>query len=238
MPEVIGLGPFRKEVVMSREIRNSIFNAKARIDVRDVGYMNYTAEKFAEDNHLEYVGNGYDVRIANAHEMCGKGVTDRTKRFSLYEGRAMLLYPMMDGKRLLKYEYYTRVNGELVKVMDNQSAYAGLTNLEDILTNIVWLYVKYIDKRVFIDANQFAVVLLGEVTADYHGLGSLAVTDRTIINSAVMPDEIIETRNLCYNDMLEHFIKWNFSKVLSRSDKLREMLAGLVALMSERKMTE
>ncbi|MBR2709517.1 hypothetical protein IKE72_00325 [Candidatus Saccharibacteria bacterium] len=189
-------------------------------------YMDYTGGDLAREHGLPYVFSGYDVRIADTHQ--------EAKKFSLYDGRTLPLYPPVDGKNSPRHEYYTRLKGEMVKVMDNESAYTEITNLPEILVGMVLLYINHINDPVFMDASHFAVELIDPVTAGYHGRGRLAVTDRTVINHLVKPDQMDEARYTCYNDFLDHFIGWNFGVPVSGSSELRSVLQILVALMHER----
>lgn len=61
--------------------------------------------------------------------------------------------------------------------MDNQSSFKNITNLSEILLQMVRLYAKYIDENVFIGSFGFAIKLDEEVRPDYVGRATLVMTD-------------------------------------------------------------
>lgn len=108
--------------------------------------------------------------------------------------------------------------------MDNQSSFKGITNLGDIILQMVRLYAKYIDDNVFIASAGFAIKLDDEVSPDYVGRASLVLTDDAIRNNKVRPEQVTEAKKYFINDFLDHYIGWNFGVAVKSNSQLEKEL--------------
>lgn len=123
-------------------------------------------------------------------------------------------------------------------IMDNQHSFKGITNLSEIILQMVKLYAKYIDDDMFIASAGFAIRLDDEVHPEYHGKATFVLTKDSIRNNKVKPEEIIEAKKYFINDFLDHYIGWNFGVAVTSNPELEKALIDFNNLVIEKGLRE
>jgi hypothetical protein len=158
--------------------------------------------------------------------------------FHMKDNMYLLLYPLNDGRNICPFEWYMRFDDEELKVIDNKDAFSQITNLKEILCQIVDIYIKYIDDDdVVISSSNFGLKLEDPVTSNYKGRASLVITDK-VIKKAKTPEKTLEIKKFYLNEFLDRFIGWNFGVIVSKDYNLAaklERLNYLVILKELRK---
>ena len=104
------------------------------------GFQRITAKEVAKENGLDYIPKVTSRKIR---------VKDRyTNQFYARMGCYILFYPANDGMPTCPFEWYGKFDGSIEMIMDNHSSFKGITNLSDILLQMVRLYAKYIDDDI------------------------------------------------------------------------------------------
>ena len=182
----------------------------------DAEFQKITAKDVALQNGIEYISDAVGRKIT----LNSEGVN----RFYAGKGKYILLHPANDGRPTCPFEWYGTFNGKPKMIMDNQSSFKGITNLSEIILQMVNLYSKYIDEDMFIASAGFAIKLEDEVTPNYHGRATFVLTKDSIRNNKVKPEQIIEAKKYFINDFLDHYIGWNFGVAVTSNPELEKAL--------------
>jgi len=179
-------------------------------------YRTITAKKVAAKNGINYITDARGRKITSKGQMLNK----------IYVGKKkyILLTPPNDGMPTCPIEWYGKFKVKTKKIMDNQSAFKNITNLNEIILEMISLYEKYIDEDMFIASAGFAIKLEDKVCPNYCGRASFVLTKDAIRNNKVKPTEILEAKKYFINDFLDHFIGWNFGVVITNNPELEEKL--------------
>lgn len=172
-------------------------------------YHTITAKMIAEENGIEYISS-----VTESQKGDDNG-------YYIRKGKYILLYPPNDGYPTSPFKWYMG-NGEFL--MDNQSSFNCITNLNEIILSMIKLYTKYIDQDVFIASLGFAVKLEDEICPGYNGKATLVLTKDSIRNHKVKPEKKEEAKKYFINDFLDHFIGWNFGVVVKSHPELEKAL--------------
>ena len=193
-------------------------------------FQKLTAKEVARENGIEYISEATGRRFH----------TDRKFVNQVYavKGTYILLHPANDGMPTCPIEWYGKFDGKSKMIMDNQSSFKGITNLGDIILQMVRLYAKYIDDNVFIASAGFAIKLDDEVSPDYVGRASLVLTDDAIRNNKVKPEQVTEAKKYFINDFLDHYIGWNFGVVVKNNPQLEKELLDFNNLVISKGLRE
>ena len=133
------------------------------------------------------------------------------------------LYPSNDGMPTCEFEFYQ--NGNLI--IDNESEYSQITNLDDIILQMVRLYNQALDKKIVLDPYCFMLELTEKVEKDYHGNANLVITDMAIKNQKLNEENFNKANKYFINHFLDHFIGWNFGVSINRNELLKQELEEL-----------
>lgn len=196
----------------------------------DAEFQKITAKDVALQNGIEYISDAKGRKV-NSN---GKSIN----RFYAGKGRYILLHPANDGMPTCPIEWWGNFDGKSQMIMDNQSSFKGITNLSDIILQMVELYAKYIDEDMFIASAGFAIRLDDEVTPDYHGRATFVLTKDSIRNNKVRPKQIIEAKKYFINDFLDHYIGWNFGVAVTNNPELEKALIDFNNLVIEKGLRE
>ena len=194
----------------------SAINDIIKANVSNVSFQKITAKDIAEENGIEYISNAK-----------GKKVNLDSRFINQYyaeKGRYILLHPANDGMPTCPIEWYGKFKGKTKMIMDNQSSFKNITNLSDIILQMVRLYSKYIDDDLFIASYGFAIKFNDEVVPEYKGTAAFVLTDDAIRNNKVKAEEVIEAKKYFINDFLDHFIGWNFGIAVTSNSQLEKEL--------------
>lgn len=186
-------------------------------------YQKLEAKKFAEKNRIAYISNAKGGEI-----VCSQTI----RKIIAKKNKYILLHPANDGISTVPIEWY----GEFFRksesntatyyalIFDNQKSFNCITNLSEIIINMIELYESNIDADVFIDSSGFAIRLADEPTEGYEGRADLVITEAAIRNADIELDEKMEAKKYFINEFLDHFLGWNFGVVIKENANLEERL--------------
>lgn len=193
-------------------------------------YQKITAKQIAADNGIEYISDAKGRKMNSEH--------GSVNRFFAGKGKYILLHPANDGMPTCPFEWWGNFDGKPQMIMDNQHSFKGITNLSEIILQMVKLYAKYIDDDMFIASAGFAIRLDDEVHPEYHGKATFVLTKDSIRNNKVKPEEIIEAKKYFINDFLDHYIGWNFGVAVTSNPELEKALIDFNNLVIEKGLRE
>ena len=104
----------------------------------ETDFQKVTAKKVATENGIEYISDAKGEKMNSNGEM--------VNRYYAGEGKYILLHPANDGMPTCPFEWWGTFDGKPQMIMDNQSSFKGITNLCEIILQMVDLYAKYIDE--------------------------------------------------------------------------------------------
>lgn len=194
-----------------------------------INYQKITAEQIAADNGIDYISDAKGKKFNSKH-----GVN----QVYASKGKYILLTPPNDGMPTCPIEWYGKFDGKTEMIMDNHTSFKCITNLSEILLQMVRLYTKYIDENVFIASAGFAIKLEDEISPNYHGKASFVLTKDAIRNKKVRPKEIFEAKQYFVNDFLDHFIGWNFGVAVTSNPELEKELQEFNELVIKKGLRE
>ena len=123
----------------------------------------------------------------------------------------------------LSIEFYK--NDKLI--IDNKKEYSQISNLDDIILQIVRIYNYSLDNKIVLDPFYFMLELTDEICNDYHGSANLVITEKAIRNQKLNEQNFDEANKYFINHFLDHFIGWNFGLSVNRNKLLRNELKKL-----------
>ncbi len=184
-------------------------------DVAKSGLRRVTGRNIAENNHLGYM----DIVLDE------KPTTVKTYNFKFYlkNERYCILSPINNGHFICNVEWYSQDK----LILDNMSSFNCITNLSEILLQMVLLYQKYIDYDVVIMPYNFAICLNEAIRPNYVGSANLVITEDCIVNNRVEPTKIREAKNYCVNIFLDRFLGMNFGCVITQNPELEREIINL-----------
>ncbi len=172
-----------------------------------------TAKSIAKEFGLEYLP---DFCLKDLNNTDGGHLS----KFLMYEKRYLLIHPPNDGRPFYVFEWYTKTtDGVLIKVIDNQTAFSSITNLNEIIKQIADIYLRYLDEDICIYSYNFVLKLEGDICKNYKGKASLAIPKFCVKKGADLKAGL--------NKFLDHFIGWNFGKVVQQDLSLQRELESL-----------
>ena len=90
-------------------------------------------------------------------------------------------YPLNDGMPTCGFEFYK--NGKLV--VDNDKEYSQISNLDEILLQMVRIFKQSLDNRIVLDPYYFMLELNDKPSKNYQGDASLVITEKANIKKKV-----------------------------------------------------
>lgn len=198
---------------------------KYKVTEEDLEYQKLTSEEFAEENYIEFMPSVVKKRL---------GSIEKKKKYVAANNRYISLYPYKDGNSVTPIEWYgENEKGEYFLILSNENYFEGITNLDDILFDIIRLYSKYIKDDVFIDFSGFAIKLQDEVTENYKGRASLVVTNELIRNDRIEYEDRYDAKRYYVRSFITHFIGWNFGRNARQSTSVKVALYELRRLIAK-----
>lgn len=207
--------------------------AKLSLDKKDLLYKQYTAKKFASMKKIQYVSN---INVQDLIESSdSKKVIAEKKEYVLFEP----LYSS-NGK-LNNLEWYGefvegRSSAIYARILTNKDSFSCITNLEDILMQLIELYEDSLDEDWFINPYGFALELKGNISPEYNGNAGLIITDKAIINERVEYDKKLFYKKKMLSEFLEDFMSVNFMKAVTDNPRLKIALDNLETDAREKEM--
>ena len=132
-------------------------------------------------------------------------------------------YPLNDGMPRCGFEFYK--NDKLI--IDNDKEYSQISNLDEILLQMVRIFNQSLDNRIVLDPYYFMLELTDEPCKDYQGNVSLVITEKAIRNQKLNEENFDEATKYFINHFLDHFIGWNFGLSVNRNEDLKRELEEL-----------
>lgn len=106
-------------------------------------------------------------------------IANCSNRFSVGNDKMIFLYPPNDGMPTCSFEFF---KGEKL-IISNRNAYSEITNLDEILLQMVRIFNKSLDEGIVLDPYYFMLKLTGNIKKNYYrGEASLVITEKAIRN--------------------------------------------------------
>lgn len=148
---------------------------------------------------------------------------ERDNRYFVSSDNLIFFYPLNDGYPTCTFKF---VKGRKM-VLTNDNEYQEITNLDDILLQLVRLFSKSLDEGIVIDPYYFMIRLENEVDGSYTGSATLVITEKAIRNQKLNEDNFAEATKHFINKFLDHFMGWNFGVSINRNETLKTELEAL-----------
>ncbi len=168
-------------------------------------------KKIADSLNLKF--NLYDLKKIN---------DERVNAFEI-SNNLVYFYPLNDGMPTRGFEFYK--NDELV--IGNDKEYSQISNLDEILLQMVRIFNYSLDNKIVLDPYYFMLELIDEPCKDYQGNVNLVITEKAIRNQKLNEENFDEATKYFINHFLDHFIGWNFGLSVNRNEDLKRELEKL-----------
>lgn len=204
----------REGIIRKISFKNTLLYGLERKEEKE--YRKLTSYEFAEQNNMDYISIVGGNRIEN---------DDEVERIVARENRYIKFYPFNDGYTYSpKKEWFGKFEKDgavyYAMIMDTKKAFNCITNLKDILMQMIQIYCDNINKDVFIDPYEFALMLEDDPKEGYVGRAKLVITADTIKNKNIEVDEKEKRKKYYLNRMLDCFLGWNFGAVIEENTDL------------------
>lgn len=136
---------------------------------------------------------------------------------------SIYFYPLNDGLPTRAFEFY---RGNKL-IIDNRKEYSQLSNLDDIILQMVRVYRCALESNIILDPYYFMLELNDEIKPSYEGKANLIITEKAIVNPTLDEKLVDRARVYFINRFLDHFIGWNFGLSVNRNEELKEELNNL-----------
>lgn len=223
-------------VAMNSEAKGSEISFKDMflkifLEKEDLLYQEYTSKKFAAMKKIQYISKIDVQELIKSSEV--KRVIAEKKEYVLFKP----LYGS-NGK-LTNLEWYGEFSEdsaavEYRRILTNQDSFSCITNLEQILDQLIELYIDSVNDDWFINPYGFALELEGKIVSEYQGKARLVITDKVILNKKVEYDQKEAYKKKLIDEFLEDFIGANFIKIIADNPKLKKQLETLEFTASDK----
>lgn len=178
-----------------------------------------------EEQKIADIANALDLefRLHSLKKLPSQGGRGGANRYAVSDDNLIFFYPVNDGMPTCPFEFYK--DGKLV--LHNQTVYSEITNLDEIILQLVRMFDKSLEDGIVLDPYYFMLRLEEEVKPSYKGRASLVVTEKAIRNQKLNKDNFDEATAYFINHFLDHFIGWNFGVSVNRNETLRNELEAL-----------
>ena len=176
-----------------------------------------------QQTELEQIKNISDfLNLKFAFHDLKKIKKDSVNAFEI-SNNLIYLYPLNNGRPTCSFEFYK--NGELV--ISNDKEYSQLSNLDDIILQMVRIFSQSLDNKIVLDPYYFMLELTDEICKGYNGRAKLIITEKAIRNQKLNEENFDEANKYFINRFLDHFIGWNFGLSVNRNEVLKRELEEL-----------
>lgn len=199
----------------------------------DLLYQQYTAKKFASVKKIQYVSN-IEVQELIKGSSPKKVIADK-KEYVLLKP---LYSPNGELNNLEWYGEFLENESAAVysRILTNEDSFSCITNLDDILYQLIELYTNSLNDDWFINPYGFALELEGKISSEYRGKARLLITDNAIINEHVEYDQKLFYKKKMLSEFLEDFIGVNFMKIVTNNSELEIALERLESNARNKKL--
>ena len=182
-------------------------------------------ENIDENKRIIDIANkiGLEFALHSLKKLSSQNGRDGVNRFKIEDDNMIFLYPVNDGMPTCPFEFWK--DGKLV--LHNQNVYSEITNLDEIILQIVRIFNESLDNGIVLDPYYFILRLNDDVKENYKGSATLIITEKAIRNQKLNEDNFNEATKYFINHFLDHFIGWNFGVSVNRNTTLKEELLSL-----------
>ena len=163
---------------------------------------------------------GVEFSIDNLRRLPTQGGFNR---FSMDDNNMVYLYPVNDGLPTCPFEFYKGTK----LILNNQKVYSEITNLDEIILQIVRIFNKSLDEGIVLDPYYFMLKLDEEIKTYYKGGATLVITEKTIRNQKLNKKNFDQANKYFINKFLDRFIGWNFGVSVNKNETLKNELEEL-----------
>ena len=160
---------------------------------------------------------GLDLVLHDLEKMC-----DDTNEFAIANGM-VFFYPPNDAAPTCQIEFYKGKN----LVIDNQNAFSEITNLDEIILQLIRIFSKCLDEKIVLSPYYFMLRLEGKIKLDYIGEARLLITEKVIKNKLLNKNNFDDATKYFINRFLDHFIALNFGLSINRNEQVKTELDNL-----------
>ena len=146
--------------------------------------LNFLRNELMKNKQISNADNQKVIDIANTlgleftmHSL-NKISKKNSNSYTIDNRNMIFLYPINDGMPTCSFEFYN--NKKLI--MNNQKNYSEITNLDEIILQIVRIFDKCLDEGIVIDPYSFMLRLDEDVEQNYKGKATLVITEKAIRN--------------------------------------------------------
>ena len=189
--------------------KDAIFIRKSDTEIQQQEFEQ--VKEIADSLNLKF--NLYDLKKINKENVNAFEISNNLVYF----------YPLNDGMSTCGFEFYK--NGVLI--IDNDKEYSQISNLDEIILQMVRIFNQSLDNRIVLDPYYFMLELIDEPCKDYHGNANLVITEKAIRNQKLNKKNFDEANKYFINLFLDHFIGWNFGLSVNRNEDLKRELEEL-----------
>jgi hypothetical protein len=193
--------------------------------------LNTLLEKDNELDQVRDIAESLGLKFA-LHDL-KKQKKENVNAFDI-SSNLVFFYPLNDGEPTCTFSFYE--NEKLV--LDNRSEYSQISNLDEIIRQMVKLYNQALDSRIVLDPYYFMLELSNRVAPNYRGRAKLVATEKAIMNPKLSTFNFDRANTYFINQFLDHFIGWNFGLSVNRNEKLKEELNKLNEKVIKMKLRE
>lgn len=203
------------------KLKELITKQKA-VYVPEVQEQSAEIEKPTEDiQKIKDIAASLELEFA-LHSLKKISIPNQGNCFQMTDENLVFFYPPNDGYATKPFNFYKRN----YLAISNKQAYQEITNLDDILLQLVRLYSKALDQNIVLDPYYF-MLRLEEDEEWLSGNATLVITEKAIRNQKLNGDNFDEANKFFINKFLDHFIGWNFGVSVNRNEKLKAELEAL-----------
>lgn len=192
------------------------------LKLKEILTKNKSTENSNTNNMFNDIANELGLEFT-LHSLEKITVVDGVNCFEINNNNMIFLYPINDGMPTCPFAFFK----DNKIIINNEKNYLEITNLDDILLQIVRIFSKSLDKKIVIDPYYFMLKLEDDIKENYNGKVTLVITDKAIRNHKLNTLNFNEANKYFINHFLDHFIGWNFGVSVNRSDILRKELNAL-----------
>ena len=168
------------------------------------------------------------------HNLKKSSINESVNQFIIGDDNLIYLYPPNDGRPTCPFEFCKQ--GKLV--ISNKKAYSEISNLDEIILQMVRIFDKSLDNGIVIDPYYFMLKLDDEIKENYDGSATLVITEKAIRNQKLNKENFDEATKYFINRFLDHFISWNFGVSINRNKTLKNELERLNEKVIDRGIRE
>lgn len=213
-----------KHSIRKMSLKAALFGGFSKREEKE--YQKINVRAFADKYDLDYI-SVISGDVIESDDFCERIIAKDNKYIRFYpynDGYTYSRKKQWFGKFIIKGdEWIVRY----LMIMDSKKAFSNITNLKEILMQMIELYWDSVDTDVFMDPYEFGLMLEDEPAEGYVGRARLVITADTIKNRKIEVDEKEHARQYYLNRFLDSFMGWNFGAIIEQDVELQVRLNQL-----------